>query len=126
LSLLNDRLNRRKEKIQSEQLDKFDGVLFCHVTGASFGSRQEIIKQIGGSTLLRLDRDRRNEFDFHAVLVMAFVNDEWQEAGFVPSTVNKSVAQSLDAGDSLKVGLWRKNGGEDGFLYGLSITISKD
>jgi hypothetical protein len=72
-----------------------------------------------------LVRDRRNEHDFYAISVQAFVNGSWKDAGFVPSKINKEIAISMDKGKELTASVWRKVGGEGDYYHGFTIIISR-
>jgi len=114
-----------KNKLQGAPHDLFRGVLMCKVTGVTFDGRQEVIKKIAMDTPIRLQRDRRNEHDFNAVNVIAFVDDEWRDAGFVPASMNKEISTALDAGVELGAKVWKKVGGDNDFHHGLTITITR-
>jgi hypothetical protein len=108
-------------------LDKplFNDLMLCRVTGVSFDDRQETLRYVGKDTDLKLERDRHNKHDFHAVKVKALVDEVWKEVGFVPASMNKDIAQALDAGVCLDVKVWNKTGGGGGYNYGLTITIKR-
>lgn len=103
----------------------FDGVMFCKISGATFNNRQKFLAAVEQNTPLKLVRDRRNEHDFYAVSVNAFINGEWQDIGFLPKEVNKDIAIALDSGIKMGAKVWRKVGGEGEFYHGLSITVKR-
>jgi hypothetical protein len=76
-----------------------------------------------------LERDRRNEYDFYAVKVMALVDDQWQHIGFIPKTMSKKLSNSLDQGAELKCSVNKLKGGmvsevnNEKLNFGLDITI---
>jgi hypothetical protein len=104
----------------------FRDLMVCKISGVSFDGRQEVIQKIDSETLLRVVRDRRNEHDFYAVKVEAFVDASWRDAGFIPASINKEIAPALDAGVPLTVKLWRKTGGENEYFHGFSVTIKRE
>ena len=99
--------------------------MFCKVSGVTYDGKQEVLKQVAQDTPIKLERERRNEFDFYAVKVMAYVDLEWQSVGYVPASINKEIATTLDTGLQLRARVWKKSGGEGEFFYGLTITITK-
>lgn len=123
---ITDRLNNFNERIKTEHDNKFEGVLFCKVAGVTFGNRQETIKKIDENTSLRLDRDRQNKFDFYAILVMACIEEKWEEVGFIPATQNRPIAEAMDSGVSMAANFWGKTGGgENNFVYGVTVTVKR-
>lgn len=114
-----------KDFLEGCSHSSFDGVMFCKVSGVTYDGKQEVLKQVAQDTPIKLERERRNEFDFYAVKVMAYVDLEWQSVGYVPASINKEIATTLDTGLQLRARVWKKSGGEGEFFYGLTITITK-
>lgn len=123
VSKIKQSLNSYKQYVADRHDPDFIGTLVAKVTGVTFDGRQENLKRVDENTELKLERDRRNPHDFHAIKVMALIGNEWKELGFVPASMNKQVAQAMDNGSSFKVGLWKLVGGEGDFHIGLSVTI---
>ena len=122
-----DKVRTYKSLLSGSAYNLFDGVMVTKVSGCSFDGRQKNLERVEDSTPLKLVRDRRNEHDFHAVSVHAFVNGSWEDVGFLPSKVNKDVALAMDSGIKMGVKVWRKTGGgEDGYYHGLSITVKRE
>lgn len=105
--------------------------IIARVAGVTFEGRQELLKQVKDDTPIRLERDRRNEYDFYAVKVMAELNQVWEHVGFLPATMSKRVAKSLDDGLRLDAGVHKVKGGfeverddsVEELNYGLDIFI---
>ena len=77
--------------------------LVAKVTGVSFEGRQELLACMTKETEVSLERDRRNEYDQFAVKVMAVIDDEEVQVGFVPKLMAKKVAIHLDNGGAKMV-----------------------
>ena len=103
----------------------------ARVAGVTFEGRQELLKKVNSDTPIKLERDRRNEFDFYAVKVMALLGDKWEHVGFLPKAMSKKMAKSLDDGLTLTAGVEKVKGGYeigDGeksmeLNYGLDIFV---
>ena len=122
-----DNIKNYKDTLIGSEHSLFDGKMFCKVSGVTFDGRQKNLISVNKETLIRLVRDRHNKFDFYAVIVQAFVEDKWKEVGFIPSNMNKPIAQTIDKGVKLSAKVWKKSGGgEKNYPYGLTITINRD
>jgi len=102
--------------------------IVARVAGVTFEGRQEKLCKIVPDTKIRLERDRRNDFDFYAVRVLAYIDSGWEHVGFVPATMSRRISESLDQGVTLMVGVHKVKGGyttEDGtkLSFGLDIWI---
>jgi len=115
-----------KNKLQGEAHSLFRDMLMCKVSGVTFDNRQEAMRKVTLDTPVRLSRDRHNEHDFYAVLVDAFVDEVWEDVGFIPSSMNKKIAHALDAGVKLEAKVWKLSGGEGDFFRGLTITLERE
>lgn len=122
------RLKQYADKVKQES-QGLDRRIIARVVGVSFDGRQKVLKQITEETPIVLERDRRNEYDFYAVKVMAEIEGGFQQAGFLPRAMAKLVSKSLDTGNVLvssvhriKGGMKTEETGEDLF-YGLEISI---
>jgi hypothetical protein len=119
----------KKVKEESEDLDRR---LFAKVSGVTFEGRQSVLEKMTRETPVKLERDRRNAFDSYAIKVMAEIDSQWVEAGFVPRPMNKKVSQSLDNGADLPIHVHRVTGGmyseyNDEILnFGLEICINPE
>lgn len=125
VSKIKQSLDSYKQYVADRSDPDFTGTMVAKVTGVTFDGRQENLQRVDENTELKLERDRRNTHDFHAIKVMALVDNEWKELGFVPASMNKEIAQAMDNGLSFKAGLWKLVGGEGDFHIGLSITITR-
>ena len=116
------------EKIREES-SALERKILARIVGVTFDGRQEFLAKMGEDTALRLERDRRNPYDFHAVKVMAQLDGAWEHVGFVPKKMNKKVTKSLDNGNPLSACVHRITGGmysesrEETLNYGLEIFI---
>lgn len=104
--------------------------LIAKLTGVTFDGRQENIALLDGNTKLKLQRDRRNTYDFFAVSVLAEVNGSWIDVGFIPRPMNKKLCSMLDNGDDLDVVVHRITGGMvssngEQLNRGLEVRITK-
>lgn len=88
-------------------------VIIARIAGVTFDGRQEALARILPTTTLKLERDRRNKHDFHAVAVMAQVDPEgkWEHVGFIPRAMSKLISRSLDNGVELVASVHRLSGG---------------
>ncbi len=102
--------------------------IIARVAGVTFEGRQEKLSKIALETKIRLERDRRNDFDFYAVQVLAYIDSTWEHVGFIPATMSRRISESLDSGVTLTAGVQKIKGGftvEDGkkLSFGLDIWI---
>lgn len=126
-----DRLKHYASTVKRAALG-LDRIIVARVAGVTFEGRQDHLANVGAGTELRLERDRRNKYDFHAVGVWARIGPEatWEHVGFIPSTMSKLISKSLDNGVDLSVSVHRRTGGmvneETGkkLNYGLEIKIA--
>lgn len=104
----------------------FNGLLCVKLSGVTYDNRQKFLKLVEQDTPLKLVRDRTNEHDFHAVSVLAFIDESWKDVGFIPKEVNRDIALALDSGIDLGAKVWKKvGGGEENYFYGLTITVKR-
>jgi len=116
-------LNKYKKGINRKE--SFENTIVCKVSGVSFDGRQENINKVNHDTELKLVRDKENVHDYYAVSVMALIEDEWKDIGFIPSSINVQVAEAMDRGILLEAVLKKKTGfGE--YLQGLTLIIKKE
>lgn len=120
-----DQIKVYKTVLINETPATVGGRIYCKVSGVSFDGRQEVVRHIEQETPIRLVRDRRNEHDFYAISVQAYVNGVWKDAGFVPSKINKEIALYMDSGKDLSASVWRKVGGDGEYYHGFTIVVSK-
>ncbi len=106
--------------------------IIARVAGVTFEGRQELLGKVTEKTEIKLERDRRNEYDFNAVKVLALLDGAWAHVGFLPAAMSKNVAKSLDDDQELKAGVHKLKGGftignpEEGTEvanYGLDIFV---
>jgi len=121
-------LNKLRE--YAKQIKYEDGVvdrnIIARVSGVTFEGRQELLSQIDKQTLIKVERERRNEYDFYAVKVVAKINKRWQQIGYLPKKMSRLVATSLDNGITMSARVQRVKGGVDGLNYGLDINLSTE
>ena len=108
-----------------------DRTIIARIAGVTFEGRQELLAKMYESTEVRLERDRRNPYDFNAVKVLAYIYNEgvWEHVGFIPSTMSKLISKSLDNGVELTATVHRITGGMvtdsgDQLNFGLEIKMS--
>lgn len=129
MSLNKNRLKHYAAGVKSAAVG-LQRTIVARIAGVTFDGRQDVLECIELSTPTRLERDRRNKFDFHAVAVMVnLTGDIWSHAGFIPSTMSKLISRSLDNGVQLDASVHKRTGGmvneETGnkLHYGLEIKI---
>ncbi|MCK5020700.1 MAG: hypothetical protein KAS32_27010 [Candidatus Peribacteraceae bacterium] len=120
-----DKVKAYKNKLRGAAHSLFRGVLLCKLTGVTYDNRQKNLTQVKENTPIKLLRDRRNKYDFNAINVVALINKEWKDLGFIPSSMNKEISTALDAGVKLKAKVWKRSGGDGDFHRGLTITITR-
>ena len=111
-----------------------DRSILARVAGVTFEGRQEVLAKVTPETELMLERDRRNEYDFYAVKVMAYIEDTatWEQAGFVPRPMSRVVSNAMDKGQKFCATVHRLKGGYEcehtgEFLnHGLEIRITPE
>lgn len=124
-----------KVKLENKGLDRR---IVARITGVTFDGRQEVLARVEKNTPLRLERDRRNEYDFYAVGVWAFLPlykdfteelEGWQQVGFIPKNMSKLISRSLDNGVVLECSVHKVSGGMvsefsgEQFNYGLEVVL---
>jgi hypothetical protein len=115
----------------NEEEKAISRTIVAKVVGVTFEGRQEILSSMTEETPVCLERDRRNTFDPFAVKVMAEVEGELVQVGFLPKAMAKKVSKQLDSGDSFSCEINKLIGGtsisteeEEVFLnYGLEILV---
>ena len=129
-------MNMDKPKQYASQVKRdvrgLDREVLARVAGVTFEGRQEYLAAMGTQTEIKLERDRRNPYDFNAVKVLADLGgaEGWVHVGFIPSTMSKLVAKSVDNGVKLSATVHRLSGGmvdvETGnnLNFGLEIKIT--
>jgi hypothetical protein len=110
------------EKIKSEE-HHLQKPIILRLSGVTFDSRQQTLSQVNDDTPVRLQRDRRNEYDYYAVKVEAFVEELWKEVGFLPKPAAKKYAPLMDSGDEFNIKVHALKGGGQ-LNYGLDICIT--
>lgn len=117
----------KKVKQEAKGLDR---TIIARTTGVSFEGRQELVARLKKSTPMKLERDRRNEYDFYAVKVLAYLDNEWQQVAFIPAKMSPLISRSLDNGTELDVEVHRITGGftkeetGESAHYGLEVRIT--
>jgi hypothetical protein len=122
------RIKQYAEKVRQDSLGLNRRVV-ARVVGVTFEGRQEVLAEMDSKTPVRLERDRRNKYDFHAVKVMACLNGKWVQAGFIPRRMSSLISRSLDNGVALSAKVHRLTGGfycevkEEMANHGLEIAV---
>ena len=120
------RVKNYKEALTGQKNDVFRGRLVCKLTGVTFEGRQKKLAAVGRNTPLKLERERGNEYDFHAVRVLAKIEDVWQDIGYIPRTNNKDIAHALDCGVVLQASVRSRLGNPaEGFNFGLQVDVER-
>lgn len=124
-----NKLKHYADRIKQEARG-LDRVIIARLAGVTFEGRQEYLAKMSSTTEVRLERDRRNQYDFNAVKIMAYFkkDDLWEHVGFIPSTMSKLIATSLDNGVELSTVVHRVTGGMvtesgDQLNFGLEVKI---
>ena len=121
-----DKIGQYKRSLSDEKNTLFRNNMVCKLTGVTFENRQEVLHLIEKNTPLKLQRERNNTYDFHAIKVLAFVNDEWKGAGYVTKGTNEIISYTMDCGIELDVDVEDRLGNPDrGYNYGLMVTIKR-
>lgn len=107
-----------------------DKSVILRVVGVSFDGRQDIVSKLTKETEIKIRRDKRNKYDYYAVEVLALIENNWQQIGFLPKHAAKKYAEFMDTGQefistihNLKGGQTTENGNK--LAFGLDVTISK-
>ena len=109
---------------------ELDRVIIAKVVGVTFDDRQEVLQEVCDTTKVKLQRDRRNQYDPYAVEVLVSLDHHWLQAGYLSSHMSKKISKVLDSGQKLDVKVHKKLGGcysehTDEFLnHGLEVSIS--
>lgn len=123
-----DKLRHYAGQVKRDALG-LDREVLARVAGVTFEGRQDHLASMDTHTEVKLERDRRNEYDFNAVKVLAAVKGEWEHVGFIPSTMSKLISKSLDNGVQLLASVHRISGGMvdaqtgNNLNFGLEIKI---
>jgi hypothetical protein len=124
-------LRNYADRVKSED-NGLDRRIIARLAGVTFEGRQKLLAKMNRNTPVRLERDRRNEYDFYAVQVMAKLKNKWHHVGFIPRTMSKLIAKGLDKGNLLSAEVHRVTGGMtddysgEQLNYGLEIRITPE
>ena len=124
-----DKLKHYASQVKRDALG-LDREVLARVAGVTFEGRQDHLAVMGPGTGVKLERDRRNPYDFNAVKVLAHLGSDWVHVGFIPSTMSKLVSKSLDNGVKLSAAVHRLSGGMvdaqtgNNLNFGLEIKIT--
>ena len=128
-----NKLRHYADSIRSNNNNDFVGRrISAKVSGVTFEGRQKVLAQITTKTLVKLERERRNKFDFNAVKVLVQVNGGWLQAGYLPMSMSGSIAKNMDKGIAFKAEVSRVVGGgthmesKTKLNYGLNIVIESE
>lgn len=126
------RIKKYAKKVKQGVNYDLDTHLIAKVTGVTFEGRQKVLKQMSKDTPVKLERDRRNEYDSYAVKVLAELKGKWVQTGFIPRPMSRRVAESLDNGVCLPAhvhrvigGMFSEHSGEV-LNFGLEICINPE
>lgn len=98
------------------------------LVGVMFEGRQEVIKVLNGSELLRVRRERGGidpevkHKDPLAVAVDVQFGEDWAPIGYIAKDKNKDIAAALDAGNEVFIAIASLTGGGDK-SYGVNTEI---
>ena len=92
------------------------------LVGVTFEGRQEVIKVLNGSEMLRVRREADNKFDDNAVAVDVQFGEDWAPIGYIAKDKNKDIAAALDAGNEVFIGIASLTGGGEK-SYGVNTEI---
>lgn len=71
----------------------------CHLAGRMYYDADEVWDQLKVGTMLKLERDKENHFDPHAVMVVYEDNaGEEFKLGYIPRCENETLASLLEMG----------------------------
>jgi hypothetical protein len=124
-----NRLKHYASKVKSDARG-LDRTIIARIAGVTFEGRQAHLEKMDLGTKVRLQRDRRNKYDFYAVAVMAEIGGAWEHVGFIPGAMSKLISRSLDNGVDLVAVAHRRTGGMvneqtgENLNYGLEIKIT--
>ena len=124
-----DKLKHYASQVKRDALG-LDREVIARVAGVTFEGRQDHLAEMGPRTGVKLERDRRNPYDFNAVKVLARLDSDWVHVGFIPSTMSKLVSKSIDNGVQLSAAVHRLSGGMvdaqtgNSLNFGLEIRIT--
>jgi len=92
------------------------------LVGVTFEGRQEVIKVLNGTELLRVRREADNKFDPNAVAVDVKFGETWAPIGYIAKDKNKDICAALDAGKEVFIGIASLTGGGEK-SYGVNTEI---
>ena len=70
----------------------------CHLAGRKYHDADEVWDELKVETTLRLERDKDNRFDPHAVMVVYDKDDEEYLLGYIPRDENETISNLLEMG----------------------------
>jgi len=91
-----DKLRKYASDVRDKDAPEKPGTFLVNLSGVSFDLRPLLIKNMTNDTLVRMARERTNEYDFYAVAVEAQVLGTWAKIGYLPTPFNVHVARDLD------------------------------
>jgi single-stranded-DNA-specific exonuclease len=100
--------------------------IVARVAGVTFENRQTLLEKVSRSTPIKLERERRNEYDFHAVKVLGKIDNRWQQLGYLPMAMASSVANKMDEGVKYSAGVVNVKGGGTHFETGEKMNLGLD
>jgi hypothetical protein len=129
-------VNLDKIKAYADKLNEQDPFIgrkiIANVAGVTFDDRQDVLAKVIKSTPISLRRDRRNQYDFYAIEVLAEVDGVWKQVGFLPRKMAENIAKRIDRGVVYSASVHSLlGGGESKFdgrplSYGVDIAIISD
>jgi hypothetical protein len=97
---------------------KIVGVTFDNPDGIS---RQKVIESLEVSSPIKLKRDRENNYDKNAIMV---VDSQSQQLGYLSKDIARQLAPIIDDGKLIKVEICSLTGGGE-YNRGVNIRIEK-
>lgn len=101
----------------------FDIPDIINVAGVTFNNRQKIIPLLVQNQEIKLKRDYQNKSDKNAIMVLAKIDNEIKQIGWVPKEFSFKIAQAIDNGIKYKVKVFDILGDGVQFSYGVKIKI---
>lgn len=92
------------------------------LVGVTFEGRQDVIKVLQGTELLRARREADNEYDPNAVAVDVQFGEGWAPIGYIAKDKNQDIANALDAGEEVDIRISSLTGGGSK-SYGVNIEL---
>lgn len=96
-----------------------------NAAGVTFDNRQSYLSLAArfGIHVLVLEREHANQFDRNAIQIIAGINGQRYQLGFVPRNIAAKLAPIMDRGGYVTVTSAHMLGGQNNMSYGLRLDI---